>query len=200
MKLYSHPGSCSSAVHLVLHEIGADFELVKVNLFGDRVLADGRNYNEVNPKGSVPLLELDNGEKITEVTVILQYLADQHPKSGLAPAHGSMERVRLQEWLSYLNSDLHMTLGLFFRPELEDALKKMVTERLAHRLAYIDRHLASHDFLLGSTFSIADAYLYIIITWTTMLKMDISQYRNIATCQERIAGRDSVKAMAADLK
>lgn len=199
MKLYSHPGSCSSAVHLVLKEIAVDFELVKFNLFGDRILADGRNYNDVNPKGSVPLLELDNGELITEVSAILQYLADQHPASGLAPANGSMERVRLQEWLSYLNSDLHMTLGLFFSPDLEGAMKKMATDRLARRMGFIDRHLADREYLLGDSFSVADAYLYIIATWPAMLKMDISEYRNIVAYRDRIATRASVQAMNADL-
>ena len=193
MKLYSHPGSCSSAVHVALKEAGQDFEMVKVDLFSDRLLADGRFYNDVNPKGSVPLLELDNGELITEVSVILQYIADQRPETGLAPANGTIERVRLQEWLSYLNSDLHMTLGLFFSPELEGAMKDIASERLAKRLSYIDDHLANNDYLLDSKFSIADAYLHIILTWPTMLKMDISQYKNIAAYQDRIAERPSVQ-------
>jgi len=193
MKLYSHPGSCSSAVHVALKEAGQDFEMVKVDLFSDRLLADGRFYNDVNPKGSVPLLELDNGELITEVSVILQYIADQRPETGLAPANGTIERVRLQEWLSYLNSDLHMTMGLFFSPELVGAMKDMTSERLAKRLSYIDDHLANNDYLVDGKFSIADAYLHIILTWPAMLKMDISQYKNIAAYQDRIAERPSAQ-------
>jgi glutathione S-transferase len=198
MKLYSHPGSCSSAVHIALNEAKQDFELVKFNLFGDRVLSDGRNYNDINPKGSVPSLELDNGELLTEVSAILQYIADQHPQAGLAPANGTMERVRLQEWLSYLNSDLHMTLGLFFNPALEGAMKDVATDRLAKRLGYVDNHLAANKFLLGDKFSVADAYLHIILSWTAMLKMDISKYKNLVAYQARMSERPSVKdAMAA---
>ncbi len=191
MKLYSHPGSCSSAAHIALIEAGNDFELCKVNLFGDRILSDGRNYNDINPKGSVPLLELDDGELLTEISAILQYIADQHPQAGLAPANGSLERVRLQEWLSYLNSELHMTLGLFFSPVLEGAMREMATEGLAKRLSYIDNYLSSNNYLVADQFSVADAYLHIILTWPAMVEMDISEYLNIAAYQNRISERAS---------
>ncbi|MFT7459424.1 MAG: glutathione S-transferase, partial [Planctomycetota bacterium] len=194
MKLYAHPGSCSSACHIALNEVGQDFELVKFNLFGDRILPDGRNFNDINPKGSVPVLELDNGELLTEVSAILQYIADLHPQSGLAPANGTLERVRMQEWLSYLNSELHMTIGMFFSPALDGEMKEFMTQRKDKRLKYVDDHLANNNYLLGDKVSVADAYLYIILTWPTlMLKMDISEYKNITAYQARMAERQAVK-------
>lgn len=193
MKLYSHPGSCSSAVHIALKETGEDFELVKINLFGDRILPDGRNFNDINAKGSVPVLELDDGQLITEISAILQYIADLHPETGLAPANGTMERVRLQEWLSYLNSGMHMTIGAFFQPALGGEMKEFMTQRKDKCLKYVDDHLSHNDYLLGDKFSVADAYLCIILTWPTMLQMDISEYKNIAAYQARMAERQSVK-------
>ena len=193
MKLYSHPGSCSSAVHIALKEAGEDFELVKIDLFSDRILPDGRNFNDINPKGSVPVLELDDGQLITEISAILQYIADLHPETGLAPANGTLERVRLQEWLSYLNSDMHMTIGAFFQPALDGEMKELMTQRKDKRLKYVDDHLSNNDHLLGDKISVADAYLYIILTWPTMLQMDISEYKNIAAYQARMAERQSVK-------
>ncbi len=200
MKLYSHPGSCSSSAHIALLESGLDFEVIKVNLFGDRMLEDGRSYNDLNPKGSVPLLELDDGELLTEVSVILQYIADKKPESGLLPANGTMQRLRVLEWLSYLNSDLHMTMGMFFKPELEGPMREVASEKLKARLSYIDQHLSSHDYLVGDQFSIADAYLYMITTWPSMLKMDISEYKNIAAYQTRIQSRPSVEQALAEMK
>ena len=197
MKLYSHPGSCSSAAHMALIESKQDFELIKINLFGDRNLADGRNYNDINPKGSVPLLELDNGELLTEISAILQYIADQNPEAELAPVNGSMERVRLQEWLSYLNSELHMTLGLFFNPALEGAMRDMANERLAKRLGFIDKHLSSNEYLVGGRFSVADVYLHIILTWPAMLEMDISEHKNLSAYQARMSERPSAKDVKA---
>ena len=197
MKLYSHPGSCSSAAHIALLETGQDFELIKLNLFGDRILPDGRFYNDVNPKGSVPLLELDDGELLTEVSVILQYIADQDPDAKLVYPAGSRQRLRVQEWLSYLNSELHMTLGLFFKPELEGKMRDVASERLQERLGFVDQHLADSEYLVGDRFTIADAYLYIITTWPDMLKMDISQYKNIKAYQARISERASAVEVSA---
>lgn len=193
MKLYSHPGSCSSAVHIVLLESGADFEVVKINLFGDRVLEDGRNFNDINPKGSVPVLELDNGDIVTEISAVLQYIADICPEAKLAPANGTMLRTRLQEWLSYLNSDLHMTLGLFFSPLLEGAMRDNALERLNKKLEYVDDYLGAHDYLVDDRFSVADAYLYVMTTWPAMVGVDISTYGNLKAYASRIAERESVR-------
>lgn len=199
MKLYSHPGSCSSAVHIVLLESGTDFEAVKVNLFGDRVLEDGRNFNDLNPKGSVPVLELDNGEILTEISAVLQYIADTCPGAELAPANGSLQRTRLQEWLSFLNSDLHMTLGLFFSPLLEGAMRDNALERLNKKLKYVDDFLANHDYLVDNRFSVADAYLYVMTNWPAMVGLDISAYSHLQAYASRIAERDSVKTAMKEL-
>jgi glutathione S-transferase len=198
MKLYSHAGSCSTAVHIILNEVDQDFELIKLDLFSDRILPDGRNFNDINPKGYVPVLELDNGELITEIVAILQYIGDQHPESGIIPDNGSMQRVRLQEWLSYLNSEVHMTMGMFFKPELEGDMKELASQRLTARLSLLDEHLAKNDYLLGEQFSVADAYLYTITTWPAMIGMDISKHKNLAAYQARISERQSVKDLLAE--
>ncbi|NKB37548.1 MAG: glutathione transferase GstA [Gammaproteobacteria bacterium] len=199
MKLYSHPGSCSSSVHIALLETGLDFQVIKVNLFGDRKLEDGRNFNDINPKGYVPLLELDNGELLTEISVIMQYIADKQPESGLLAPSGDLRRLRVLEWLSYLNSEVHMTMGLFFKPELEGPMRELATEKLKTRLAFVDEHLATNDYLFGEHFSVADAYLYMITTWPALFSMDISEYKNIAAYQTRIQSRPSVEKALAEI-
>ena len=199
MKLYSHPGSCSSAIHLSLLESGLEFDVEKIDLFSDRMLEDGRNFNDVNPKGSVPALELDNGEVLTEVCAIMQYIADQSPDSALAPANGTFERTRLQEWLSYLNSELHMTLGAFFNPALEGTMRAAMEERLNTRWKYIDEYLANNDYLVGNSFSVADAYLFIMTNWPAMVGLDISAYKNVGAFASRVAERESAKSVLATL-
>ncbi|MFQ5660337.1 MAG: glutathione transferase GstA [Gammaproteobacteria bacterium] len=197
MKLYSHPGTCSSASHIALHEAGLEFELVKLNLRSDRKLPDGRNLADVNPKGYVPVLELDNGELLTENIAVLQYIADQNPESGLAPANGTMERYRLQEWLGYINSEVHKRCSLMFMPDIPDQVKEMMKEQLGVRLTYIDGKLADRDCLMGDQFTVADAYLFIVLSWAPMLAIDLSPYVNIGKYQARIAERDSVKSAKA---
>lgn len=197
MRLYSHFGTCSSAVHIILHEVGADFDLVNFD-FGEPNLPDGRKYTDVNPKGVVPALELDNGEVVTETVVILQYIADQYPEAGVAPANNSFERVRLQEWLSYLG-EVHSAMGVFFVSELTGPMRDNAENRLKARLSFLDNLFANKDYMLGDGFSVADAYLFIILSWSDVLEKDISLYENIAAFRERIAGRASVqKALAAN--
>lgn len=200
MKLYSHPGSCSSAVHIVLNDVGQKFELIKLDLFSDRILPDGRNFNDINPKGYVPVLELDNGELITEIVAILQYIGDQNPESGLIPANGSMERVRLQEWLAFLNSEVHMTMGLFFKPQLDGDMKELASQRLTARLSLLDKHLSKNDYLLGDAYTVVDAYLFVMTSWPAMVGIDISEYKNLASYRSRISERQSVKDMIAATK
>lgn len=197
MKLYSHPGTCSSASHIALLESGLDFELIKVNLRGDRKLPDGRDFSEVNPKGYVPALELDNGEILTENIAILPYIADLNPDAGLAPATGSLERARMREWLGYINSEVHKVCSLLFAPDMPDKVKQTTKEKLGLRLAYIDEKLADNDYLLGDQFSVADAYLFIVLSWAPRLSFDLSRYTNLLTYQARIAERDSVKQVKA---
>lgn len=197
MRLYSHFGTCSSAVHIILNEVGADFDLVNFD-FGEPNLPDGRKYIDINPKGVVPALELDNGEVITETVVILQYIADQYSESAVAPANGTFERVRLQEWLSYLG-EAHGAMGVFFSPDLTGPMRDNAENRLKARLTFLDHHFADKNYLLGDSFSVADAYLFIILSWSDVLEKDISQYTNLAVFRKRVGERISVqKALAAN--
>lgn len=197
MKLYSAPGTCSSASHIALLEAGVDFELIKLNLRTDRILPDGRHLNDINPKGYLPVLELDDGSLLTENIAILQYIADKHPNSNLAPASGTMERTRLHEWLGYINSEVHKTFGIFFIPTLPEEMKTLFTQRLNSRLDYVDSSLNGNDFLLGDQFTIADAYLFIVCGWAPVLKYDLSSFGNILAWQAKIAERPAVKEVKA---
>ncbi|WP_157953572.1 glutathione S-transferase N-terminal domain-containing protein [Zobellella maritima] len=133
--------SCSSAAHICLLEAGLDFTLIKVNLGGDRRLPDGRHLNDINPKGYVPGLELDNGKVLTENVAILQYIAAQKPEIGLAPANGALARYRLLEWLGFIDSEVHKTLGLLFNPRLAEIAKPARLEKLGQRAVYLDLQL-----------------------------------------------------------
>jgi len=198
MKLYTHPGSCSSASHIGLVEAGLDVEAVKLDLKTDRKLPDGRQLSDINPKNYVPVLELDNGELLTENVAILQYIADRNPDAGLAPAAGTMERLRLQEWLGFTNSELHKGSSMLFMPDLPDATRKMVIERLNGRLQFLDRHLSNNQYLMGEQFTVADAYLFIVLSWAPMLGYDLGPYNNITAYQERVGQRETVKKVVAE--
>ena len=193
MKLYSATGSCSSASHIALLEAGVPFERVAVDLRGDRRLPDGRHLNDLNPKGYVPVLELDSGEVLTENVAILPYIADLNPASGLAPANGTLDRVRLHEWLGFISSEVHKTLGALFNPQLPEAVKPMLVERFLQRVGYIEQQLGERDYLLGARFSVADAYLYIVLNWCPMLGVELSGLPRVHAYQARIAARGSVQ-------
>jgi glutathione S-transferase len=197
MKLYTHPGSCSSAAHISLAESGLDFEIIKVDLRSDRNLPDGRHLSDVNPKGYVPALEHADGEYLTENVAILQYIADQSPDSRLAPANGTLERYHLQSWLGYVNSEVHKTIGTMFNPALPDEMKGAVLEKNGAQLSYINGHLADKDFLMGDQFTVADAYLFITLSWMPGFGVDLTNYPNIAAYEARIAERESVKRVKA---
>ena len=197
MKLYSHPGSCSSAAHIALLEAGVPFEQIRINLRGDRKLPDGRDFSEINPKGYVPVLELDSGECLSEVVAILSYIADENPAAKLAPID-PLQRVHMLEWLCYINSEVHKGCSTLFSPDMPDGVKQTAGERLAMRLDYIDNALTGRDYLMGERFTVADAYLFIVLGWMPMLKFDLTPYKNFAAYRERIAGRAAVKdALAA---
>jgi glutathione S-transferase len=192
MKLYSAPGSCSSASNIALLEVGAKFEVIKLNLKGDRLLPDGRHLTDLNPKGYVPVLELDDGTLLTENVAILQYIADQFPDSKLAPPNGTMARVRMQEWLSFVNTEIHKTMSNFYNPILPAEMREYFMQSLALRFAYIDKHLAGNEYLLGEKHSVADFYLFIVASWAPGHKVDLSAYKNLAAWQTRIAERPAV--------
>lgn len=193
MKLYYSPGACSLSPHIVLHEAGLPCELVLASTKTHK-LPDGTDYYTINPKGSVPLLELDNGERLTEGPAIVQYLADQVPDRKLAPAFGTMARYRLMEWLNFITSELHKSFGAFFTPGMPDDAKALYRNRLRQRLQYVDEQLAGKSYLMGDDFTVADAYLFTVSNWTVPTQVDIADLANLQAFRERMLARPSVQA------
>lgn len=192
MKLYYTKGTCSFVPHVTLREAGADFDLIAVNL-GEKTLPDGSDYAAINPRGYVPLLERDDGQTLAECAAIIQYVADQHPDSGLAPAPGSDDRYRLQEWLSFVGAELHKSLPQLFLPYIPDDMKPVARQRVATRLAFLDQALAGKQWLMGDTFTVADAYCGGMLNWTKPGQVDLGDHPNVAAYYERYCDRDSVK-------
>lgn len=193
MKLYYSPGACSLSPHIALHEAGLPFEHVLANTKTHK-LADGTDYYSINPKGYVPLLEFDNGTRLTEGPAILQWIADQVPDRHLAPPSGTMERYRLMEWLNFISTEVHKQFGVIFNPAMPEEAKTVVRTRLNGRFGYIDRELASKDFVMGSKFTVADCYLYVMAFWTRPLNIDISEFKNFTAYAARVEARPSVQA------
>jgi glutathione S-transferase len=192
MKLYFSPEACSLSPHIVLRESGLPFSLVKVDI-KTRKTADGRDYATINPKGYVPTLELDDGERLTEGPAIVQYLADLKPDAGLAPRNGTLARARLQEWLNFITSELHKNYSALFNPDMPDAAKAIFKDKLAQRYAFVERSLAGRDYLLGERFSVADAYLFVVTRWARHFDIDVGQWPSLARFMERVGRRDSVR-------
>jgi glutathione S-transferase len=190
MKLYFSPGACSFAPHIALREAGLPYEPVKVDL-GKHTLADGTDYYKINPKGYVPMLELDDGTRLTEVAMILQYIADRKPGT-LAPAFGSMERYRLIEWLNFIATEIHKQFNPLWHPETPDATKEKQRATLAKRFAIIEATLAKQPYLMGQSFTVADAYLHAILNWSGHLKVDVPPA--LQEFQQRVAVRPAVQA------
>jgi glutathione S-transferase len=197
MKLYYAPGACSLSPHIVARELGLPIELKKVNT-KDKTIEGGGDFWKVNPRGYVPALELDNGQVLTEGPAIVQYLADQKADAGLAPKWGSIERYRLQEWLNFLTSEIHKSFSPLFKPNTPEEYKKIAKENLAGRFDWLDKQLASKEYLLGS-FSVADAYLFVLLGWTKPTQIDLSRWPNLAAFHKRVGSRPKVKeAMQAE--
>lgn len=191
MKLYYSPGACSLAVHIVLREAQYKFDLDKVDLAAKRT-EGGEDYLAVNGKGYVPALRLDDGTTLTEAGAIIQYLADEKPRRNLAPKPRTPERYKLIEWLNFIASEIHKALGDFFNPKMTPEWREARLERLSKRLDYLDKTLGSSEYLMGE-FSVADAYLYTVLRWTDIHKVDLSRWPNIQAYMGRMAGRPSVK-------
>lgn len=196
MKLYYSPGACSLASHIALLEAGLPFTADKVDM-RTRQTSDGRDFRTVNPNGYVPSLELDDGEILNEGQAILQYIADQKPAAQLAPPAGTMPRYRVLEWLSFISSELHKGFGPLLRPGGPEDTKTSIREKLGQRLGYVAQHLASRQYLVGDHFTIADAYLYTILTWTRIAGIDLSAWPVLAAYRERIQQRPAVQAARA---
>lgn len=198
MKLYYTPGACSMAVHIVLCELGLPHELVKVDL-KSHTTESGDNFNTINPKGYVPTLQLNDGQRLTEVPAILNYLAEHLPEGGLLPPAGSLKRFRVQEWLAFIGSELHKSFGPLFRPDINEEWKAALLANIEKRLAYLDNALTGQDYLTGSRISVADAYLFTILNWTGPMHIDLSRWPSLLAFQKRVAARPAVeKAMRAE--
>ncbi|AJO80151.1 glutathione transferase GstA [Pseudomonas sp. MRSN 12121] len=196
MNLYFSPDACSLAPHIVLRELALPFRLVRVDN-RRKLTADGADFLAINPKGYVAALELDDGQVLTEGPAILQYLADLEPRAGLAPANGSWPRVRLQEMLNFVSSEIHGGLGWLFNDEFPEATLALIRQKLFKRLGLLNRTLERQDYLLGATFSVADAYLFTVLRWTTGFAIDLAQWPALARFQARIAQRQAVQAALA---
>ena len=192
MKLYFTPGACSLAPHIVLREAGFTFDLDKVDI-ATKQTARGEDYTKINPKGYVPAIRLDDGQILTEVAVILQYLADQKPESGLAPRPGTMERYRLMEWLNFLASEIHKQFGPLFNPKVAPDWKTELMNLLSRRFDYLEESLKGKKYLMGDTFTVADAYLFTVSNWAKFVGLDLSPYGNVAAFMARVAERPKVQ-------
>ena len=193
MKLYYAPGACSLAPHIVLCETGLPFALAKVDLHGSGRTEDGREFRAINPKGYVPALELDDGSVLTEVGVLLQYIADRSPKAALAPQAGTMERYRLQEWLNFIATEIHKGYGPLWNPKADDAEKERARQRLAGRFDWLSSELSSRDYLAGTAFGIADAYLFTVLSWSPYTGVDLGRWPVLGRYLARIAARPAVQ-------
>ena len=196
MKLFFSPGVCSLASHIVVRELNLSVDLVKVDL-RTKQTANGEDFSLINKKGYVPALQFDDGSLLTEGVAILQYLADQKPESNLAPVNGGLARYKLQEWLTFINSEVHKSYSPLFYKDTPEQTRKACLEKLDLRHSFIAEHLANHNFLLGEQFTVADAYLFTTMTWAGFFNIDFAKWPALKDYFERIAARDSVQAARA---
>jgi glutathione S-transferase len=193
MKLYYSPGACSLSPHIVLHEAGLAYEPMLASTKTHK-LPDGTDFYTINPLGYVPVLELDDGTRLREGPAIVQYLADQAPQKNLAPAPGTLARYRLQEWLSFIGTEVHKGFGPLFVPGTPEDYKPQIKQRLLARLQWVDGELAGKQYLMGDHFTVADAYLFTVTNWAQYVGLDIAPLKNLAAYRERIAARPAVQA------
>jgi len=196
MKLYYSPGACSLSSHIVLNEAGLAFEKVKTDTRA-KTTEDGGDYWKVNPLGYVPVLELDDGTRLTEGPAIVQYIADRVPERKLAPANGTPGRTQLQQWLNFISTELHKGFSPLFNPSMPEEAKKIFRDRLATRFAHLNGHLANNEYLLGASFSVADAYLFTISNWAAHTGVDLAPYPSVLAYRKRVGARPAVQAALA---
>jgi glutathione S-transferase len=193
MKLYYSPGACSLSPHIVLREAGATFEIERVDL-GAGKTAGGADFRQLNPKGYVPVLQLDNGEVLTEGAAIVQYIADLNPHANLAPKPATLERARLQEHLNYIAAEVHKGFSPLFSPDLDDKAREAAKKKLGQRLDYIEQVFGDdRQFLLGNTFSVADAYLFVVLGWSRHTGIALEKWPRLSAFHARIGAREKVK-------
>ncbi|WP_170479986.1 glutathione transferase GstA [Ruegeria arenilitoris] len=194
MELFYTPGVCSLSPHIVLREVGAEFDLTQVNL-AEKTTDKGGDYKEVNPRGYVPALRVSTGDVITEGSAIIQYLADQFPESGLAPAAGTIERAKLHSALNFVAAEVHKSFAPLFDASSTDELKEAAQKKVVSRFDMAeDMFKDGREYLMGSKFSIVDAYLFTVSTWLQMVGIDINQWPNVSKFADRIRNRPSVQA------
>jgi glutathione S-transferase len=193
MKFYYSPGACSLSPHIALHEAGLAHELVKVDLKAKKTEA-GEDFAAINPKGQVPALMLDSGELVTEGPVIVQVIADRAAAKNLAPANGTDERYKMQEWLNFTTSELHKNFSPLFNPAIPDEVKKFFTDRILGKFRYTDSQLEGRDYLMGKQFTVADGYMFVMLTWADRMKIDLSAMKNLMAFKQRVAARPNVQA------
>jgi glutathione S-transferase len=192
MKLYYSPGACSLSPHIALLEAGLPYDLVKVDLRAKK-LENGDDFLKVNPKGQVPVLVLDSGELVTEGPVIVQMIADKAAAKNLAPARDSTERYKLLEWLNFITAELHKNFGPMFSPVLADEAKAFFKDRVMGKFRYVDSHLKGRDYLMGNQFSVADGYLFTMLSWADRMKFDLSDMPDLSAYKARVAARPKVQ-------
>jgi glutathione S-transferase len=198
MKLYYSPGACSMVPHIVLREAGYVFNLEKVDI-PNKKTEKGDDFWKINPKGYVPALVLDTGEVLTEVGVIIQYLADQKPESGLAPRPGTMERYRLMEAVNFAGSEIHKQIGALFNPKMTPEMKEVQLGVIERRFGALEKALEGRPYVTGDKYSVADAYLFGVLNWTGFHKIDLAKWPNIRAFMARVGARPAVQeAMKAE--
>jgi len=198
MQLYFSPGACSLASHITAREAGLPLELKRADT-KTKKLEDGSDYFAINSKGAVPALKLDNGQVLTEGVAIMQYLADQKPESNLVPKNGTLERYRVQEWLNYITSEVHKTFSPLWNAANDQAVKDYALTNLKKKFDWLNAQLAGKKYLTGDTFTVADAYLFTVVNWTTPLGIDLAPWPALKDFQARVAARPKVQeAMAAE--
>lgn len=191
MKLYYFPGACSLSPHIVLREVGAKFDLVKVDLAAKKT-ESGEDYLKINPRGYVPALQLDDGSVLVEGPAIVQYLADQNPSAGLAPAPTDRKRYELQSWLTFIGTEVHKQFSPLFNPNSAEAQKTASVQALKGRFAYLEKELGARQYLMGDKYNVADAYLFVVLSWAGYVKLELSP--GLQAYLGRIAVRPAVQA------
>ncbi len=192
MKLYFSPGVCSLSPHIVLEESGLAYNTEQVDL-RTKITATGADYSAVNPKGYVPALELDNGVLLTEGPAIIQFLADQVPDRQLAPANGTLARYQLQSWLTFIGTELHKSFTPFFKPDSTPDMKAAAQANLKQRLGYVNTELAGREYLLPEGYSVADIYLFVVLSWARVIKLDLTPWPQLQAFQARVGARPAVQ-------
>ena len=193
MKLYYSAGACSLSPHIALEEAGLKYEAISAPT-KTKLLPDGSDYRKINPLGYVPYLVLGDGTGLREGPAIVQYIADQAPAKKLAPANGTLARYQLQSWLNFIGTEVHKTFSPLFNPATPDDVKQATKDRLLSRLTWVDGELAGKKYLMGEDFSVADGYLFTVLSWMKFVGIDLAQWPNLTAFQARVAARPAVQA------